>query len=126
GICGLVPGVKGFSENIRIRSILGRYLEHSRIYYFENKGDEPVILVGSADWMPRNFFSRIEAIFPIENTNMIERIKEILGIYLKDNEFAKTLEADGSYKTPRSHKKKPRFSAQGHLAEIASSTKPKN
>ena len=68
GICTLVPQLKGISENIHVRSILGRYLEHSRIYYFENsRGSRPHILAGSSDWMPRNFFRRIEAIFPVES-----------------------------------------------------------
>ena len=68
GICNLVPNIKGLSENIRVRSILGRYLEHSRIFYFENSnGSQPHILIGSADWMPRNFYRRIETVFPIQD-----------------------------------------------------------
>jgi polyphosphate kinase len=121
GICGLVPGVKGLSENIRIRSILGRYLEHSRIFYFENVDEEPVILVGSADWMPRNFFRRIEAIFPIENPAMKERLQEILKTYLRDNEFAKALRPNGSYASLPMRKDKEPFSAQRNMAETARS-----
>jgi polyphosphate kinase len=97
GICGLVPGVKGMSENIRVRSILGRYLEHSRIYYFENGENTPDIYIGSADWMQRNFFRRIEVVFPVKQKNLRERIiHEILENTLKDN-TAKQLRSNGAY-----------------------------
>lgn len=120
GICGLVPGVKGLSENIRVRSILGRYLEHSRIYYFHNEDGQPEILIGSADWMPRNFFRRIEAIFPIENSDMKDRLKETLDLYLRDNEFATTLRANGTYGHLPLRKGKVAFSSQAKLGEMAS------
>ncbi|MEC7608905.1 MAG: polyphosphate kinase 1 [Verrucomicrobiota bacterium] len=98
GICNLVPNVKGTSENIRVRSILGRYLEHSRIFYFENSnGSQPHILVGSADWMPRNFYRRIEAVFPIEDLENRKRTKAILETYLQDSHNASILRANGSY-----------------------------
>lgn len=98
GICMLVPGIKGVSENIRVRSILGRYLEHSRIFYFENSGGtQPRILAGSADWMPRNFFRRIECIFPIEDPEHRKRIFEILQTYLRDTKQARFLRASGAY-----------------------------
>lgn len=100
GICGLVPGVKGMSENIRVRSILGRYLEHSRIYYFQNaNGAKPRIYTGSADWMARNFYRRIEVVFPIEQQDLRERVEQILGLYLKDNQSATHLLPNGSYRT---------------------------
>ena len=74
------PGVKGVSENITVRSIVDRFLEHSRIYYFEN-ACQPEVFVGSADWMPRNFFRRIEVVFPIDDGNFRERIiSEILAV----------------------------------------------
>jgi polyphosphate kinase len=100
GICGLVPGVKGMSENIRVRSILGRFLEHSRIYYFENAaGKSPSVYAGSADWMARNFYRRIEVIFPIEQKDIRERIMEsILPSYLKDTRNATQLRSNGSYR----------------------------
>ena len=100
GICGLVPGVKGLSENIRVRSILGRYLEHSRIFYFQNaRGAKPLLYAGSADWMARNFYRRIEVIFPIEQENLRERIlTEILGNYLADTRSATLLRPNGSYR----------------------------
>ncbi len=121
GICGLVPGIKGVSDKIRVRSILGRYLEHSRIYYFENHGDEPIIYVGSADWMPRNFFRRIEAIFPIEDLKMKQRVKDTLEVYLRDNDSAKALRPNGSYASLPVRKNREAFCAQQHLAEIAGS-----
>ncbi|MFO7724678.1 MAG: polyphosphate kinase 1 [Oceanipulchritudo sp.] len=100
GICGLVPGVRGMSENIRVRSILGRYLEHSRIFYFENAaGTRPRIYAGSADWMARNFYRRIEVVFPIEQDDIRDRIvNEILDTYLRDTKAATQLRPNGSYR----------------------------
>ena len=91
GICGLVPGVKGLSENIRVRSILGRFLEHSRVFYFKNAKKCANLYIGSADWMQRNFLRRVEAVFPIENPIMIERVLKDLDKYLSDNEGASFL-----------------------------------
>ncbi len=97
GICCLRPGVRGLSKNIRVRSIVGRYLEHSRIFYFEN-ACQPELFMGSADWMPRNFFKRIEVVFPIEDGILRERlVREILGIQLRDNRRARLLRPDGRY-----------------------------
>ena len=98
GICCLRPGIKGVSDNIQVRSIIGRFLEHSRIFYFYNGGD--IQLFGSsADWMDRNFFRRIETCFPIEEKRMIKKIvKECLHNYLTDNTQSWILQADGSYK----------------------------
>ena len=97
GICGLVPGVKGMSENITVRSIVGVYLEHSRIYYFEN-GGKPEVFAGSGDIMTRNMFKRIECIFPIEDADIKARIcDEILDSMLKDNKFATFLHSNGAY-----------------------------
>ena len=81
-----------------VRSILGRYLEHSRIFYFENSGGaKPRILAGSADWMPRNFFRRIECVFPIEDHEHRKRIIDILQTYLQDNQQASFLRSSGAY-----------------------------
>ena len=97
GICCLRPGVLGLSENITVRSIVDRFLEHSRIYYFEN-ACQPEVFVGSADWMPRNLFRRIEVVFPIEDGNLRERvIAEILQVTLADNTKARLLRPDGTY-----------------------------
>ena len=97
GICCLRPGVPEVSENIRVISILDRFLEHSRIYYFHNGGD-PEIYSGSADWMPRNFKKRAEILYPIQNTNLKSRIiDEILLTYLNDNVKARLMQPDGSY-----------------------------
>lgn len=103
GVCALRPGVKGLSENIRVRSIIGRFLEHHRISYFHASGEERVYL-GSADWMERNFFRRIEIIFPILDPKLKRRvIKEGLRLYLQDNCQAWEMDSHGHYriKTPR-------------------------
>ena len=98
GICCLRPGIKGLSENITVRSVVDRFLEHSRIYYFEN-ACQPEVFLSSADWLPRNFFRRIEVAFPIQDGNLRERvIQEILGIPLADNKKARLLQGDGSYR----------------------------
>jgi len=97
GICALRPGVRGVSDNIRVRSIVGRFLEHSRIYYFANGGEEEVYL-GSADWMPRNLYERVEVIFPVKDELLRDRVRhEILGAYLADNVKARILQKDGRY-----------------------------
>lgn len=118
GICGLVPGVRGLSENIRVRSILGRYLEHSRIYYFGNAGGEPQLFVGSADWMPRNFYRRIEAVFPILDDRIRRRIIEkILPAYLQDNQLSSLLLPSGAYETVVPKEGEAIFNAQEFFFE---------
>ena len=98
GICCLRPGLRGISRNITVRSIVDRFLEHSRIYYFEN-GCRPEVFIGSADWMPRNFYRRIELGIPIEDGVLRERIiGEILPVSLADNAKARFLQSDGSYR----------------------------
>ena len=120
GICNLVPNVKGVSENIRVRSILGRYLEHSRIFYFENSaGGQPHILAGSADWMPRNFYRRIEAVFPIEDPDHRARVLDILETYLKDTRNARLLRANGAYHRATRKKGRKLSSAQDIFLEAA-------
>jgi polyphosphate kinase len=96
GICCLRPGVPGVSENIRVISIVGRFLEHSRVYYFQNNGAEEIYL-GSADLMRRNLSHRVEIIFPVENSRLVRRLKEILDVYLSDQAKARHLQPDGTY-----------------------------
>ena len=97
GICCLRPGVPGVSENIRVTSIVGRFLEHSRIYYFNNGGAEEIYL-GSADLMLRNIDHRVEVLFPIQEASLVKHLRdEVLGIYLHDNVTARRLQADGTY-----------------------------
>src|SRR6266481_3744792 len=97
GMCALRPGVRGVSDRIRVRSIVGRFLEHSRIFQFANGGQEEVYLA-SADWMPRNLYERVEVIFPIKDALLRERVRhEILQSYLADNLKARVLQKDGSY-----------------------------
>ena len=112
GICGLVPEVKGLSDNITVRSIVGVYLEHSRIYYFENAGN-PEVFAGSGDIMTRNMFKRIECIFPIEDQDLKSRvINEILPAYLKDNRFSNLLHSNGAYYKSEEMKTSEPFSCQ--------------
>lgn len=96
GMCSLRPGVPGISENIRVRSIIGRFLEHTRVYYFGNAG-EPEVYCASADWMERNFFRRVETCFPIDTPKLAARVVEELELYLADNTQAWLLGADGTY-----------------------------
>ena len=98
GICSLIPGIKDVSENIRVLSILGRYLEHSRIFYFQNDGNEEIYL-GSADLMPRNLNHRVEVVFPVERMEHIRYLRDhVLESYLNDNVSARVMHSDGSYK----------------------------
>ena len=97
GICCLRPGVEGLSENIRVVSVVGRFLEHSRIYYFEN-GGEPLLYLSSADWMPRNLFRRVEVAFPVEDPGLRKKlIEQVLPAFLNDRVKARELQADGTY-----------------------------
>ncbi|ASC69355.1 Polyphosphate kinase [Halomicronema hongdechloris C2206] len=97
GICCLRPGMEGISDNIRVISIVGRLLEHSRIFYFHNSGDE-TFLIGSADWMPRNLDRRVEAVVPVEDPQLRQELMTILEVSLADNRQAWDLQADGSYR----------------------------
>jgi polyphosphate kinase len=126
GICALRPGVRGVSDRISVRSIVGRFLEHSRIYFFANGGQEEVYL-GSADWMPRNLYERVEVIFPVKDELLRERVRrEILESYLADNLKSRFLQKDGSYVRAwqAQGKRKPptgaaAFSAQDFLINLA-------
>ncbi len=123
GMCALRPGVRGVSDRIRVRSIVGRFLEHSRIFYFLNGGEEQIYL-GSADWMPRNLYERVEVMFPIKDPLLQERVRrEILESYLADTLKARLLQKDGTYvRTWQAQgKRKPTtgFSAQDFLIGLA-------
>jgi polyphosphate kinase len=96
GICCLRPGIPGVSENIEVRSIVGRFLEHSRIIRFENGGASEIYL-GSADWMPRNLFRRVETGFPIRNPRVQQHIQEIIDIFWRDNVKARVMDTEGHY-----------------------------
>jgi len=122
GMSALRPGIKGLSENIRVRSIVGRFLEHSRIFYFANGGDEE-IYCGSADWLGRNFFERCEVVFPIKEKHLKARLRdEILAAFLADNVKTRLEGPDGSYyyaNTVEPYKSAPVFEAQSFLMRLA-------
>jgi polyphosphate kinase len=117
GMCSLRPGVKGVSERIRVRSIVGRFLEHSRIFCFANGGEDEVYC-GSADWMPRNLVERCEVVFPVKTPELAKRLREeILAAYLADNSKARLLQPDGEY--VRAPKTGAPFGAQDYLMGLA-------
>jgi polyphosphate kinase len=117
GACCLRPGVPGLSENIHVRSIIGRFLEHSRIYSFEN-GGEPEVYAGSADLMPRNIDRRVETLFPVEDPEAISMLRdEVLELALADNQMARVLDAEGSYTRLKPEDGVPALSYQQAMAE---------
>jgi len=123
GMCSLRPGVKGLSERIRVRSIVGRFLEHSRIFCFGNGGREE-IYCGSADWMPRNLVERCEVMFPVMQADPHKRLREeILAAYLADNTKARLLQPDGEY--VRASRVGEPFSAQDYLMRVAEGAEEK-
>jgi polyphosphate kinase len=124
GVCALRPGVPGVSENIHVRSVVGRFLEHSRVFYFEN-GGEPEMFCASADWMERNFFRRVEIAFPIQRDTHRERILRDLDLCLRDNVQAWELQSDGSYKrVQRREDEKPLIAQNELLAIYAAGSNP--
>src|SRR5213082_3140389 len=119
GICCLRPKIPGLSENIRVISIVGRFLEHSRINYFENAGD-PVVYLSSADWMPRNFFRRIEVAFPLETPALRDQItNDVIPAFLHDRVKARELQPDGKYRRLKPEGSEPRAQAQWHFREVS-------
>jgi polyphosphate kinase len=126
GLCILRPGVKGLSQRIRVRSIVGRFLEHSRIFHFANGGNDEIYL-GSADWMPRNLFERCEVVFPVRDAAAIARIHdEILPAYMADTTKARLQQPDGSYvraskvmRASNTTNEAPPFSSQDFLISLA-------
>ena len=124
GICCLRPGLKGVSDNITVRSIVDRFLEHSRIYFFEN-ACQPEVYAGSADLMPRNLFRRVEVVFPVEDGNLRERvISEILAVTLADNVKARFLCADGTYRRAELHNGERKHRSQAEFIELAAAPAP--
>jgi polyphosphate kinase len=123
GICALVPGVPGLSENIRVISVIDRYLEHSRIFYFANGGAEEIFL-SSADWMPRNLDRRIELMFPVLQEDIRERLKDILTAYFRDNAQARLLESSGSWSRLCPAPGETPFRVQEYLLSRAAAEQP--
>jgi polyphosphate kinase len=112
GMCGLKPGIPGVSENIRVHSVVGRFLEHSRIYYFSNDGSEQIFM-GSADLMPRNLNQRVEVLFEVEDQRLVRYLRDdVLAVYLADNVKARVMQPDGSWKRLHPTDGQPAISAQ--------------
>ena len=121
GICCLKTGLKGISENITVRSIVGNFLEHSRIFYFHNNGFEEVYM-GSADWMPRNLDKRVEILFPVEDEKLKHEVIHILDIQLSDNTKARIMQPDGSYLIPSLSPGTSKICAQDYFCKEAIET----
>jgi polyphosphate kinase len=124
GMCALRAGVPGLSQNIRVRSIIGRFLEHSRIYWFANggpeDGEQAQVFCGSADWMPRNLYERCEVVFPVEDKFAVRRLRdEILESYLRDDVKARLMQPDGSYIRPAQTSQTKHLSAQDWLMQLS-------
>jgi polyphosphate kinase len=118
GICCLRPGIEGVSENIRVSSVVGRFLEHSRIYFFGNDGTSEVF-IGSADLMPRNLNSRVEVLAPILDPKLVKRVRdEILGVYLRDSAKTRRMNSDGTYERVRPAEEEPTVNAQEELRSL--------
>lgn len=117
GMCCLRPGIAGVSHNIQVRSIIGQFLEHSRVFYFLNSGADEQLLLSSADWMERNLDKRIETCFPLEGKKMLARVKKELLTYLKDNTHAWLLQSDGSYQQLQPTAEQQDCHAQAQLLE---------
>jgi polyphosphate kinase len=118
GICCLRPGVSGLSENISVISIVDRFLEHARIFYFHHGGDERVF-ISSADWMPRNLDRRVELLVPVENRDARTRLLQILDAYFADTVKARILQGDGSYEQPNPRGRKKAVRSQELLYQQA-------
>jgi polyphosphate kinase len=118
GICSLRPGIKDISENIQVRSVMGRFLEHSRVFYFLNDGEDE-LYCASADWMPRNFFRRVESCFPIDDPKLKKRIiQETFTLYLRDNTQSWLLKSNGQYQRKKPSRDTQTFNAQESLLSL--------
>jgi polyphosphate kinase len=123
GMCCLRPGVKGISDNIRVISVVGRFLEHSRIYYFRNGGEEEILL-GSADLMPRNINNRVEVLFPVEDQDFIRYLRDdVLAEYQNDNVKARLMKSDGTYERIKRNGDEPPLNIQVKLFDIRQTSK---
>ncbi len=118
GVCCLVPGLPGVSETIRVRSIVGRFLEHSRFFLFENGGEQEV-WASSADWMPRNFFRRVEASFPIVDAEMGRQLSDVFDVLMADNVRARALRSDGTYERRHPGRGEPAIDSQAYFLDQA-------
>lgn len=116
GLCCIKPGITGVSENIEVRSVIGRFLEHSRVYYFSNAG-EPEVYISSGDWMPRNFHKRVEVMFQIPDANHAKELHTLLDLYWKDNQKSRVLQPDGSRILIKPKRGEKAFNAQEFLIE---------
>ena len=126
GMCCLRPGIEGVSDNIRVLSLVGRFLEHSRIYYFRNGGQEEILL-GSADLMPRNIDNRVEVLFPVEDSKMIRYLRDdVLAEYQNDNVKARLMGPDGTYKRIERNGDDPPLNIQVKLFDIRQTNKENN
>jgi polyphosphate kinase len=124
GVCCLRPGIKGLSERITVRSIVDRFVEHSRVFYFEN-ACQPDVFAGSADWTPQSFFRRIEVVFPIDDGNLRERIRgELLDTALKDNAKARFLTSSGSWSRQRARRGAVIHRSQSEFIRAAGGASP--
>jgi len=116
-VCALKPGVEGLSDNIEVTSVVGRFLEHTRIYYFRNGGEEE-ILIGSADLMGRNLDRRVEVLFPIDDPRLRDALRDdILMVHLRDTAKSRRLNGDGTYQRVKAKKGEEPFNSQLHLLE---------
>jgi polyphosphate kinase len=116
GLCCLKPGIPGVSENIEVRSVIGRFLEHSRVFYFANSGDSE-IYISSGDWMPRNFHKRVEVMFQIPDVSHAKELQALLDLYWKDNQKSRVMQPDGSRMLIKPKRGEKAFNAQEYLIE---------
>ncbi|KZY73370.1 hypothetical protein A3740_19110 [Oleiphilus sp. HI0068] len=121
GICCLRPGLEGISETIEVRSVIGRFLEHTRVYWFHNDGNDQ-IYGASADWMTRNLLKRVETCFPMEDKKLVERVKAEIGFYLSDNCQSWIMDTEGKYHLNQPAEAESRVCAQQYLLEHLAST----
>ncbi|HWO48552.1 MAG TPA: restriction endonuclease PLD domain-containing protein, partial [Solirubrobacterales bacterium] len=120
GICALRPGVRGVSDRITVTSVVGRFLEHSRIYSFERHGEAASMYIGSADLMPRNLYNRVELVIPVEDEAVRQAMLDILDLSLADNTGAWTLDAEGEWRRRRRAEGEPVRDVQAAMIERSS------